>query len=126
MASPAQQASVSGPFGSAADLAIFSTPTMTRRVDPGRASETAAISSMARTCSGPRRPNQDPPKLHAVHSPHTSEGDVLTRIRVLLPKQPSPASPPSGQRRWRSTSPCLLSPSAWAGGCFLFPAKRTG
>ena len=58
MASPARPASVSGPFGSAADLAIFSTLTTTRRADPGRASETAARSSMARTRSGPRRPNQ--------------------------------------------------------------------
>ena len=58
MASPARPASVSGPFGSAADLAIFSTLTTMRRADPGRASETAARSSMARTRSGPRRPNQ--------------------------------------------------------------------
>nr|XP_020197073.1 uncharacterized protein LOC109782855 isoform X2 [Aegilops tauschii subsp. strangulata]XP_020197074.1 uncharacterized protein LOC109782855 isoform X2 [Aegilops tauschii subsp. strangulata] len=177
MASPARPASVSGPFGSAADLAIFSTSTTTRRVDPGRASETAARSSMARTCSGPRRPNQvrllpqlsrftgdlprttttsdpfslicsggrlshhrrrvlnteirrakaklleeDPPKLHAVHSPPTSEGDVLTWIRVLLPKQPSPASPPSGQRRWRSTSP--LPPLPQRVGRWLLPLPR--
>ncbi|KAF7071354.1 hypothetical protein CFC21_076690 [Triticum aestivum] len=122
MASPARPTSVSGPFGSAADLTIFSTPTTTRRADPARASETAARSSMAMTRSGPRWSNQPPPTSESSPAPYvpTSEGDVLTRIHVLLPKQPSPASHPSGQRRWRST--CLLSPSAWAGGCFLFPA----
>ena len=58
MASTVRPASVSSPFGSTTDLAIFSTPTTTRWVDLGRASETAARSSMARTRSGPRRPNQ--------------------------------------------------------------------
>ncbi|XP_048554508.1 uncharacterized protein LOC125535490 [Triticum urartu] len=46
---------------------------------------------------------EDPPKLHAGHNPPPA--NLLGRIRVLLPKQSSPASPPSGQRRWRRTSP---------------------
>ncbi|XBI98529.1 hypothetical protein VPH35_018759 [Triticum aestivum] len=123
MASPAWPASVSGPFGSAADLTIFSTPTTTQRADPGRASEMAARSSYGEdTQRSPPAKSGPPPTSESSPAPYvpTNEGDILTRIRILLPKHPSPASHPSGQRRWRST--CLLSPSAWAGGCFLFPA----
>ncbi|XBI01157.1 hypothetical protein VPH35_129991 [Triticum aestivum] len=117
MASPARPSSVSGPFGSVPDLAIFSTLTTTERLNPTGAGETAAGFTMAKTCSGPRQPNL----LHAGHSPTsksspapyvpTSEGDVLTRIRILLPKGGG-----------GSLRPCLLSPSVWAGGCLLFPA----
>ena len=69
MASPARPASVYGPFGSAPDLAIFSTPTTTRRADPARAGATAAGST------------------------HTRPGDLLRGTDLI------PRAPPAGVHR---------------------------
>ena len=120
MASPARPASISGPFGSAADVAIFSTATTTRRVDPGRASETAARSSMARTRSGPRRPNQvrllpqlsrftgDLPRMATTSDPFSlicSGGRLSHHRRCMLNAEIRAPTPSSSRRIHPSYTP---------------------